>query len=71
MIACLNILAHSAFDFMEFAQCLHKAYEDCKVVEVLNKFTNFTETVKNLLNTANTTPGADHFSDYRYFHYQI
>jgi hypothetical protein len=51
---------------VEFGQCLRKAYDDCKVVEILNKFTNFTDTVKPLLNTANTTYGANHFSDFRY-----
>jgi hypothetical protein len=61
-----NCSAHSAFDFVEFGQCLRKAYDDCKVVEILTKFTNFTDTVKPLLNTANTTVGANHFSDFRY-----
>jgi hypothetical protein len=58
-------LAHSAFDLHEFAMCLHKAYDDCKVVEILNKFTNFVDTVKGLLNNASTTEGADHFSEFR------
>jgi hypothetical protein len=51
---------------VEFGQCLQKAYDNCKIVEILHKFTNFTETVKNMLNTANTTSGADHFSEFRY-----
>jgi hypothetical protein len=58
-------IAHSAYDMHEFAACLHKAYNDCKVVEILNKFTNFVDTVKPLLNTASTTEGADHFSEFR------
>jgi hypothetical protein len=67
IIECIFISAHSAFDLVEFGHCLQKAYEDCKVVEILNKFTNFTHTVNHLLNPANTTPGADHFSEFRYF----
>ena len=64
--SCCFPAAHSAFDFEEFAACLKKAYADCKVVEKLEKFTNFTDTVKNLLNNASTTPGADNFSEFRY-----
>jgi hypothetical protein len=61
----LDCAGHSALDFEEFAEGLKRAYSDCKVVEQLEKFTNFTGAVEDLLNTANTTEGADHFSDFR------
>ena len=51
------LAANSAYDFEEFAACLKKAFTDCKHVEYLEKFTNFSETVEPLLNTASTTPG--------------
>jgi hypothetical protein len=64
---CSNIFtAHSAMDFEEFAEGLKRAYSDLKFVELLNKFTNFSDTVQPLLNTANTTEGADHFNEFRF-----
>jgi hypothetical protein len=39
------------------AQCLKKAFSDIQHVEVLEKFTNFRDAVKPLLNKATTTPG--------------
>ena len=61
---CFPVTAHSAFDFEEFAACLRQAYSECKIVEELEKFTNFTATISvmNILNTASTTAGADHFN---------
>jgi hypothetical protein len=63
----MNYAGHSALDFEEFAFGLKQAFSDCKVVEVLEQFTNFTRAVQPFLNTASTTDGADHFSDFRYF----
>jgi hypothetical protein len=52
-------------DFEEFAAGLKRAHSDCKVVELIEEFANFSETVEPMLNTANTTDGADHFSEFR------
>lgn len=38
-----------------------------QVVEWLNYFCNFSESVDSLLNNAARTQGADHFSDFRSF----
>jgi hypothetical protein len=42
----INYAGHSALDFEEFAFGLKQAFSDCKVVEVLEKFTNFTGAVE-------------------------
>jgi hypothetical protein len=52
-------------DFEEFASALQKAFDDCKVVERVSRFANFTEAVGPYLNTASTTEGADHFNEFR------
>jgi hypothetical protein len=53
-------------DFEEFASALQRAFDDCKVVERVTRFANFSETVQPYLNTASTTEGADHFNEFRY-----
>jgi hypothetical protein len=53
-------------DFEEFASALQRAFDDCKVVERVTRFTNFTETVEPYLNTASKTDGADHFNEFRF-----
>jgi hypothetical protein len=61
----VNFAAHSAFDFHEFAAGIKKAYSDCKLVEKIDKFGNFSSTINGFLNVAADTFGADHFSQYR------
>ena len=60
--------AHSCLDFVDLAFHIKKAFKFCKVVEQLDYFANFKDTVDSMkiLNVANTTPGADHFGDFRY-----
>jgi hypothetical protein len=52
-----NLPANSAYDFEELAGNLKSAFSMCKVVEALDKFTNFSETVNPFLNVASDTPG--------------
>jgi hypothetical protein len=61
----INLAAHSAFDFNEFAAGIKKAYSECKLVERIDKFANFSSTIERFLNVAADTFGADHFSQYR------
>jgi hypothetical protein len=61
----VHLAAHSAFDYNEFAAGIKKAYYDCKLVEKIDKFANFSSTVNPFLNVAADTFGADHFSQYR------
>jgi hypothetical protein len=62
----VNHAAHSAFDFEEFADGIRKSYYDCKFVEYVDKFGNFSSTIQRFLNVAADTLGADHFNEYRY-----
>jgi hypothetical protein len=41
------------------------AYHDCKIVEYVKSFANFSATIERFLNVAADTPGADHFNQYR------
>ena len=63
----LIFLAHSCLDFEEMSLNITKAFGFCKVVEQLDYFAEFKGTIENMnvLNTAHTTPGADHFGDFR------
>ena len=54
----LTFEGNSGYDFAEFASNLKQAFSDCKVVDFLEKFTNFSETVQPYLNVASTTPGS-------------
>jgi hypothetical protein len=58
--------AHPAFDFVEFATNLKKAFSPCKVVQFVKRFINFRDTVDPLLNNCANTPGAENFSSFRY-----
>ena len=49
--------ANSAYDFEELAINLKRAFSDCKIVEALEKFTNFSATIDPFLNVASKTPG--------------
>jgi hypothetical protein len=58
--------AHPAFDFLEFAENLKRAFSPCKVVQFVKRFINFRDTVDKLLNNCANTTGAEHFSSFRY-----
>ena len=60
-------------DFEKMSVNITKAFNFCKVVEQLDYFANFKHTIDgmNILNTAHTTPGADHFADFRCSVFQI
>ena len=52
-----KIKAQSAYNFKERAKCLKNAFSDIQQVEVLEKFANFRDAVKSLLNRPTETPG--------------
>jgi hypothetical protein len=58
--------AHPAFDFIEFAANLKAAFSPCKLVQFVKRFINFRDTVDPFLNNCANTPGAEHFSAFRY-----
>jgi hypothetical protein len=66
----LYVTAHPAFDFIEFAANLKKAFTPCKVVQFVKRFINFRDTVDPLLNTCSNTPGAENFTSFRYKSYR-
>jgi hypothetical protein len=47
------------------AKC--RCFSKSTVCSCTDNFTNFTGAVEDLLKTASTTDGADHFSEFRYF----